>query len=73
MIKKISKTNVDLDFFNRRLDEIRMNGHDRLVARARFAQAEAMAEFFAAAVRGIGRLFKLPARKPGGRTAPSAG
>ncbi len=44
MSAKISKTNDNLEFFNSRLDEIRMNGHERLKAKARVAQAEAFAD-----------------------------
>ena len=73
MNAKISKTNADLEFFNRRLDEIRMSGHERLKAKARFAQAEAIADALVAAFRMIGRLFKSPARKPVRRAAPSVG
>ena len=70
---KISKTNVDLEFFNRRMDEIQMSGHERLKAKARFAQAEAVADALAAAAHGIARLFKGLTAKPGRPAAPSAG
>lgn len=73
---KVSKTNQDLDFFNRRLDEIRMSGHERLKAKARFAQAEAVADAIAGAAQGVARLFRrLTARPahPRARNAPSAG
>ena len=58
---KISKTNESLEFFNRRLDEIRMNGHERLKAKARLAQAEAFADAMAALVGLVKRAFKSPA------------
>jgi hypothetical protein len=70
---KISKANAESEYFDRRLDEIRMSGHARLKAKAQFAQAEAIADALVAAVRGIGRLFGMPARKPGRRAATSAG
>ncbi len=73
---KVSKTNQDLDFFNQRLDEIRMSGHERLKAKARFAQAEAVADAIVGAAQGVARLFKrLTARPahPPARNAPSAG
>jgi hypothetical protein len=76
MTGNVSKTNEDLDFFNRRLDEIQMSGHERLKAKARFAQAEAVADALFAAAHGIARLFKrLTARPahPGTPAAPSAG
>jgi hypothetical protein len=73
---KVSKTKQDLDFFNKRLDEIRMSGHERLKARAHFAQAEAIADAVFAVAQGIARLFKrLTARSahPAAPTAPSTG
>ena len=73
---KHSKPNADADFFNRRIDEIQMSGYERLKAKARLAQAEAIADAIAAAVHGIARLFSSAAAKPGrpsGRSAPSAG
>jgi hypothetical protein len=73
---EVSKTNHDLDFFNRRLDEVRMSGHERLKAKARFAQAEAVADAIVGASQGVARLFKrLTARppQPPARNAPSAG
>lgn len=76
MTLKVSKSNQDLDFFNKRLDEIHMSGHERMKARARFAQAEAFADAVLAVAQGIARLFKrLRARSahPGTPAAPSAG
>lgn len=72
MENKLSKTNVDLGYFNSRLDEIRMNGHERLKAKAHLARAEAMAEFLAGAAGAIGRLFKDAPARPS-RPATSAG
>jgi hypothetical protein len=72
----VSKTNENLDFFNRRLDEIRMSGHERLKAKARLAQAEAVADAIFAAAQWVARLFKRLTDKPAHPstpTAPSAG
>ena len=66
------KSNENLEFFYHRLDEIHLSDVERLKARAQFARAEAVAEFFAAIARGIGRLFKAPAGKPPHRPAASA-
>jgi hypothetical protein len=58
---KISKTNASIEFFNSRLDEIRMNGHERLKAKARLAQSEAFADAVVALVGLVKRAFKSPA------------
>ena len=76
MSARNSKANADTDFFNRRIDEIRMSSHERLKAKARLAQAEAIADALAAAVHRIARLFRSITAKPerpSGRSAPSAG
>jgi hypothetical protein len=73
MNEKISKTNVDVEFFNRRLDEVRMSSYERLMAKAHFARAEAVADLFLTLARAIARLFKAPSAKPGRHAAPSAG
>ena len=75
MAATINKSNADREFFNRRLDEIRMNGHERLKAKAHLARAEAMAAMLAAAVSGIRQLFSPSDRggHAGGNAAPSAG
>jgi hypothetical protein len=70
--EKISKTNDDLDFLNRRLDEIQMSDLERLRARARLAQAEAVASAIAALAHGIARLFKPVTTRHGGGAAPTA-
>ena len=72
----VSKTNENLDFFNQRLDEIQMSGHERMKAKARFAQAEAIADAVFAAAQGMARLYKRLTAKsahPAAPTAPSAG
>ena len=73
MSNKISKSNEDLAFFNSRLDEIRMSGHDRLKAKAHLARAEAMADLFLAAIHAVGRLLRPAPAKPVRQHAPSAG
>lgn len=75
MNEKVSKTNRDREFFNRRLDEIRMSGHERLKAKARFAQAEAIVGALFAAGQAIARVFKRLTTKsahPGTPAAPFA-
>jgi len=73
MNMKISKTNPDLEFLNRRLDEIQMTSSERLRARARLAQAEALAGAIVAVANGIARLFKPMTASSGRGTAPSVG
>ena len=70
---KISKTNENLAFFNARLDEIRMNGHERLKAKARMAQAEAVADALHGLIAFAGRLLKSPAGRPLRGPSTSAG
>ena len=72
MTNKISKTNANLDYFNSRLDDVRLSAYDRVRAKAQLARAEAFADAFEFVVRGITRLFQA-SDKTGGRTAPSAG
>jgi hypothetical protein len=68
MNKKVSKANESLDFFNARLDEVRMSGHERLRAKARMAQAEAIANALFACLGFGKRLLKTiearPVRRP---------
>ena len=73
MKQSISKTNEDLEFLNRRLDEIQMSDPERLRARARVAQAEAVAGAIVAVAHGIARLFKSLTTRHGGDAAPTAG
>ena len=74
MKHRVSKANEDLEFLNRRLDEIQMSDLERLRARARLAQAEAVAGALVALAHGIARLFKpLTANKHGGDAAPTLG
>ena len=71
MTAKISKTNADLEFFNSRLDEVRLSGYERIKAKAHLARAEAFADAVHFVVRGIARLLQ-GSGKPAGRTAASA-
>ena len=73
MNTKVSKTNESLAFFSARLDEIRMNGHERLKAKARMAQAEAFADAVGALLSLIKRAFKSPAPRTYRRPTTSAG
>ena len=78
MNAKISKTNENLEFFNSRLDEVRMSGHERLKAKAQLARAEAMADMVFDALSAIGRFAKTLFAKPAPasnarRTATHAG
>ena len=73
MNAKVSKTNESLAFFNVRLDEVRMTGHERLKAKARMAQAEAFAEAVTALIGLIKRALKSPAPHPHRRPTTSAG
>jgi hypothetical protein len=72
--RKISKTNENLEFFNALIDEIQINGHERLRAKARLAQGEAMADAFVGFF-GLGkRLLKaLVSVRPVRRPTTSAG
>ncbi len=58
MKNKIRKTNASLAFFNNRLDEIRMNGQERLKAKARLAQSEAFANAVVTLIGLFKRAFK---------------
>jgi len=69
---KISKANDGLEFFNSRLDEIRMNGHERLKAKARMAQAEAVADAIGAGIDLLKRALKALAPRPHRRPTTSA-
>jgi len=60
MKEKISKPNVNMTFFSDLIDEIRINGHERLRAKARLAQGEAMAD----ALVGLFNLGKRPLARP---------
>ncbi len=73
MNRRISKTNESLAFFNARLDEVRMSGHERLRAKARLAQAEAVADAIFGLI-GLGkRLLKARFARPLRRPTTTAG
>ena len=72
MSGKISRTNSEWDFLNARLNEVRMSDRERLRARARLAQARAIAD---AAFELIGfgkRLQKVLAVRPARNPANTA-
>lgn len=51
-------------FFNARLDEIRMSGHQRLKAKAQLAQAEAIADAIVGAANLVKGLLKILVLRP---------
>ena len=73
MNAKISKTNESLAFFNTRLDEVRMSGHERLAAKARLAQTEAVADAAFQLIGHAKRLLKSLTARPLRRPSTSAG
>ena len=70
---KISKTNETLAFFNDRLDHVRMSGTERLAAKARLAQSEAIADALFELAGMAKRLLKSLAFRPVRRPTTSAG
>jgi hypothetical protein len=73
MNTKISITNPDLDFLNARLDEVRMSSHERLRAKARLAQAEAIADAMVGLFNLVKRLLKGLAARPLGHPTKLTG
>lgn len=74
MNEKISKANEkNMEFFNSLIDEIRMNGHERLRAKARLAQGEAMATAVVELYGFSKRLFSALTARPARRPTASAG
>ena len=67
MSRNVSKTNSNLEFLNARLDEVQMSNYERLRAKARLAQAEAIAdavvEFTNLAKRLLTALIVRPVRR----------
>jgi len=61
---KISKTNENAEFFNGLIDEIQINGHERIRAKARLAQGEAMAGALVGLLGFCKRMLKLPFARP---------
>ncbi len=70
---KISKSNPRRAFFEARIDELRISGYERMKAKARLAQAEAMADALAAIGGGIGRLLRSLVIRPLRRLTTSLG
>jgi len=65
-------TITELEVLYRRLDEVRMTAADRELAKARLAQADAVAGFFLAVAAGFRRLMRAgtaPARRNSGLSA----
>ena len=73
MNQKISKTNENIAFFNARLDEVRMSGHERLRAKARLAQTEAIADTVFGLISIGKRLLKSLVARAVRRPTTSAG
>ena len=73
MTRMISKTNETLAFFNDRLDQVRMSGHERLAAKARLAQSEAIADAVFAFIDYAKRQVKSVTARPLRRPTISAG
>ena len=64
MDSRSRETNERAAFFNARLDEIRMSGHERLKAKAQFAQAEAIADAIVVAANLVKGLLKILVLRP---------
>ena len=73
MRTKVRRTNSNLEFLNARLDEVRMSDHERLRAKARLAQAEAIADAVFGLIGYGKRLLKTLLERPARRPANSAG
>lgn len=58
MKDKISKANLDLEFLNSRLDEVRMSAHERLLAKASLARADAISDSLLELTGALKRLLK---------------
>ena len=73
MSKKITKTNETLAFFNDRLDHVRMTGHERIAAKARLAQSEAIADAVFELIGYVKRQLRALTVRPVRRPSTSAG
>ena len=73
MKSTISKSNPRTAFFEARIDALRINAHERLKAKARLAQAEAMADAIAAITDGVRRVLRSLVVQPLRRLAASLG
>lgn len=69
MSRKISRTNSDLEFLNARLDEVQISSYERLRAKARLAQAAAVADAVAGFVNLAKRLVTALVVRPVRRLA----
>lgn len=69
MSRYISKTNSNLEFLNARLDEVQMSNYERLRAKARLAQAEAIADAVAELINLTKRLLTALIVRPVRRLA----
>ncbi len=73
MDQKLNKTNEDLAFFKARLAQVQMNPHERLLAEAQLARAEAAVEVAARFMGFCKRWLTTLVARPVRRTTPSAG
>jgi len=73
MKEKINKTNENLTLSRARLDQIQMSAHERLIAEAQLARAEAAVEALGALFALGRRLVKTLVVRPFRRTTTSAG
>ena len=73
MSNKNSRTNSSLEYFNGRLDEVRMSSHERLRAKASLARAEAATEAAFRVIRLVKRLLTTLIVHPVRRWADLAG
>jgi len=73
MDMKISKTNGNLAFLRTRLDQVQMSAHERLLAEAQLARAEAVVEVVAELVNLGKRLLKALVARPARRPTASVG
>ena len=73
MNQKISKTNEGEEFFNALLDEVHMNGTERLRAKASFARAEAFADAVVGVIDFAKRVVKTLVVRPFRRLTTSIG
>jgi len=71
--ERIGKTNESLAFFKARLDQVQMNDHERLMAEAQFARAEAAVEWVAALIASAKRLLTMLVVRPLRRMTASTG
>lgn len=73
MRKSINKPDERVEFFNSRLDEVRMSPYERIRAKASLARAEAMADALVGIAKGVRRLLKAAVVRPFRRLTESLG